>query len=445
MNASGRWSEQEKDLALRLLGQGFPAREISRMTGRTETAVRLKLLALGYSSSRRDPGGERDVESDSELRDIPLEEFSAEPEGCEDELQLLAARKLEVEELRRSERLRLNGAKEQILEQRIIEAFQEQLRDFPPSLSILPPPPPPADPGTALTAVLVVSDAHIGQVVDPDEVEGLGNYNPAVAVARIRLLEEKASAILRAKPSLNRLLVLFGGDLVHGNLGHSLEEEVSPIAAQVDLALNVFFQFLTGLSQVVPQIEIHGVVGNHGRWPGSRKMPSSARYSNLDGIFYGALASALRFSKIPNITFEERLSSRRLIDVGSTTIQLQHGDEVRGGGFCTGGMNREVTNSSLRNLQAGRRAPTYFVMGDKHSSASLPYGRGAFVVNGSFVGADPFGLNFVPSPPSQTLFFLHPEDGKTETHEIRLDAARAGNPLPYELKPSLQKLVQKYL
>jgi hypothetical protein len=237
MNATGRWSEQEKDLALRLLAQGFPAREISRMTGRTETAVRLKLLALGYSSSRRDPGADADLEIDSELRDIPLEGFSAEPEGCEDDVQLLAARKLEVDELRRSERMRVNDAKDQILEQRIVEAFTEQLRNFQPAISILPPPPTAASSGTALTGVLVVSDAHIGQVVDPDEIEGLGSYNPAVAMARIRLLEEKATAILRGKPSLERLLVLFGGDIVHGNLGHSLEEEVSPIAAQVDLAL----------------------------------------------------------------------------------------------------------------------------------------------------------------------------------------------------------------
>jgi hypothetical protein len=442
MSGSGRWTSQETDLALRLLGQGFPAREISRMTGRTETAVRLKLLALGYSSSQRDPGAE-ELEADCGLRDIALEDLEQLREAPDD-LRLLAARKLEVEELRRSERMRVSGAKEQILEQRIVDAFTEQMRDFRPPASVAPPPPP-ADPGESLTAVLVVSDAHIGQIVDPDEVEGLGGYNPAVALARIRLLEERTVGILRSKPSLERLLVLFGGDIVHGNLGHSLEEEVSPIAAQVDLALNVFFQFLVGLSQVVPQVEVHGVVGNHGRWPGSRKMPSSVRYSNLDGIFYGALASALRFSKIPSISFEERLSSRRLIEVGETTIQLQHGDEVRGGGFCTGGMNREVTNSSLRNLQVGRRAPTYFVMGDKHSSASLPYGRGAFIVNGSFVGADPFGLNFVPSPPSQTLFFLHPEEGKTETHEIRLDAARVANPLPYELKPSLLKLIEKFL
>lgn len=444
MSGSGRWTSQETDLALRLLGQGFPAREISRMTGRTETAVRLKLLALGYSSSQRDLGDGEEPGTEGELRDVPLGDFP-QPGAAGGDLQLLAARKLEVEELRRSERMRVNGAKDQILEQRIVEAFTEQLRDFRPPASISPPPPPPADPGTSLTGVLVVSDAHIGQVVDPDEIEHLGGYNPAVALARIRLLEERAAGILRGKPALERLLVLFGGDIVHGNLGHSLEEEVSPIAAQVDLALNVFFQFLTGLALVVPQIEVHGVVGNHGRWPGSRKMPSSVRYSNLDGIFYGSLASALRFSKIPNISFEERLSSRRLIEVGGTTIQLQHGDEVRGGGFCSGGMNREVTNSALRNQQVGRRAPTYFVMGDKHSSASLPYGRGAFIVNGSFVGADPFGLNFVPSPPSQTLFFLHPEEGKTETHEIRLDAARVANPLPYALKPSLHKLIEKYL
>jgi hypothetical protein len=66
-------------------------------------------------------------------------------------------------------------------------------------------------------------------------------------------------------------------------------------------------------------------------------------------------------------------------------------------------------------------------------------------VNGSFVGPDNFGLNFVAAPPSQTLFFLHPQLGKTETHEIRLDFARLSLPLPYPLKPSLEELVMSHI
>lgn len=193
MIGSGRWTSQETDLALRLLGQGFPAREISRMTGRTETAVRLKLLALGYSSSQRDPGAE-EPEADCGLRDIPLEDLEQLREAP-DELRLLAARKLEVEELRRSERMRVSGAKEQILEQRIVDAFTEQMRDFRPPASVAPPPPP-ADPGESLTAVLVVSDAHISR-----RAEARGLPCRSSGSSHRRSLGRLRGSVLSASPS----------------------------------------------------------------------------------------------------------------------------------------------------------------------------------------------------------------------------------------------------
>ena len=85
------------------------------------------------------------------------------------------------------------------------------------------------------------------------------------------------------------------------------------------------------------------------------------------------------------------------------------------------------------------------MIGDKHFSASLPFGTGAFIVNGSWVGTDNFGLNFLPAPPSQTLFSCTRSSGKVETHEIRLDHAKLEKPFPYKLKPNLEETVCRYL
>jgi hypothetical protein len=440
MNAS-RWTSEDVERILGLYERGYPSREIAEMLGRTEASVRYKILSLGFSTRR--------LVCDSAVQSAPPPVPGPEPTVARasdptEETILRARRELELGERRKEEREKVEDAKREILEERIVDEFRRTLCDLPRGFAFSPPPQS-TNAATPLTAVLVVSDAHIGQVIDPDETEGLGNYNPAISLARIRHLELEASRILRER-SVEKLLLLFGGDILHGQLGHTLEDDLTvPIALQSDLALNLFFPFVWGLSKVVPRIEIHGVAGNHGRWPGMRRMPTDRRWSNLDSILYGSLSALCLHSGLSNVAFDERISSRRQIDTGKFRLQLLHGDEVRGGNFCSGGMNREVHNSTLRNVQAGREAIDYYIMGDKHFSASVPYGTGAFIVNGSFVGVDGFGMNFLPAPPAQTLFFLHPQHGKTETHEIRLSPARLSSPPPYNLKPSLEALVRKYL
>ena len=439
------WTQEEIDRMLEHYERGYPSREIAQMLERTEASVRYKLLSIGYSTRQviceatpepcapqpcGQPAAEAPVPNLIALEEPPTYEHRA-------------RRELELGEQRRVERERVESAKREILEEKIIEEFRRSLCDLPRGFAFSPAPPAIKE-AVTLTAVLVISDVHMGQVVDPRETEGLGNYNPAIALARIRHLELEVIRILMTRP-VGKLLILFGGDILHGHLGHTLEDDLTlPIALQADLALNLFFPFVCGLSKVVPRVEIHGVAGNHGRWPGMRKMPSDRRWSNLDSIFYGSLGALCRHAGLSNVEWDERISSRRQIEAGKFRLQLLHGDEVRGGNFCSGGMNREVHNSTLRNVQAGREAIDYYVMGDKHFSASVPYGTGAFIVNGSFVGVDGFGMNFLPAPPAQTLFFLHPALGKTETHEIRLSHARLSSPPPYNLKPSLSEIMKRY-
>lgn len=283
-------------------------------------------------------------------------------------------------------------------------------------------------------------------MVPADELDGFGHYNPAVMLERVRHLELETLRILEGRP-VEKLLLLFAGDIVHGNLAHSLEDDLTvPIAAQVDLAVHVFFSFLCGLATAVPSLAVHGVAGNHGRWPGTRKMPTDRRWSNLDTVFLNALAALGQHSSgLSHVAFDDSISARRVIEVGDFKLQLMHGDQVRGGAFCTSGMTREMHNSTMRHIQARRRPADIYIMGDKHQPASLPFGTGSFIVNGSFVGPDNFGLNFLPAPPSQTLFFMHPTRGKCETHEIRLDHAPATKETPYALKPSLEELVNRYI
>jgi len=293
-------------------------------------------------------------------------------------------------------------------------------------------------------AVAVISDSHVGQVVDAREIDAALGYNPAIFLNRLQYLEAEITQILSAHP-VEKIVVLFAGDIVHGRLGHSLEDDLTmPIATQVDLAIHAFLQFLTRISRLTKSVEVHGVGGNHGRWPGTRKVPTDRRWSQLDTIVYNSLQTLCSLAA-PNVRFDDRISARRMIDIGDYRILLLHGDQLRGGNYASAGIQKEMQHWLMRHLQNGERPPNLIVLGDKHISANLPAGLGEALINGSFVGEDVFAQNFPPSRPAQTLFFIRPGVGKTRTHHIRLDVAPLEKaPDAYELKPELQKIVSSF-
>ncbi len=436
------WSNRDVRKLLCLYSAGHPCAEIASILGRSDRAVRHKLLKLGYSSARvleprdglapLDPGG-----VSAEVAD----EWTGEEY---DLVRSIAARQLERAEENKVRREIIAESQDEILATRFLEEFRRTVLAMPPTINI--PQARPAKTGEDVCVVLF-GDLHCGQVVDPREIEGYstrwGSYDPAVMVARIHLYESHILRILETHPAKHMVLVMLG-DMVHGRLGHSLEDDLTlPIATQSDLAMNCLYQFVARIASRVPSIEVHGVAGNHGRWPGQRKMPTDRRWSQLDTMLYDAVG-LLAEKTLPNCRYDSRLSARRVLNIGDFRIQVAHGDQIRGGTFATSGMGKEVQHTLLRSVQTGQRPPALYVIGDKHISTSIPMGHASFLINGSFVGGDTFALNFAPSPPSQTLFFVSETLGRSETHIIPMQDAQLGDELPYDFKPSLENLVRSF-
>ena len=95
----------------------------------------------------------------------------------------------------------------------------------------------------------------------------------------------------------------FLGDMVHGGLNHGAEREDNcVIADQFQLAVWTLHQFLCALAFRIPSVQVHTVVGNHGRWPGQHKMPTKNRFSNLDHLVYASLQLSLKVHGLTNIS-----------------------------------------------------------------------------------------------------------------------------------------------
>lgn len=294
--------------------------------------------------------------------------------------------------------------------------------------------------GSPQTAVLFLSDCHIGQVVTPEQTLGKGLYNFQVFLARLKFLEEGVISILRdhTTTKIDELVLCIGGDILDGALDHGSEAaHKNTLFAQWYSGGHALAQFIRNLAPHVPSIRVQCVVGNHPRFPNQKRMPTDNRFSNLDH-FLSAYIQALT-AGIPNVGWTLNQQPFSLFKVYDFLLHLSHGEHLRGGDKALGIPNHSVARmvSSTSQLfgKDDEPAPHLYLVGHLHREISLPHARGSVIVNGAFVGLDSYGLagGFSPVSPSQSFFFMHKKYGVTARYNLQLKFAEVTAEPPYTL------------
>lgn len=294
--------------------------------------------------------------------------------------------------------------------------------------------------GKPQSAVLLLSDTHIGQVIDPDQTLGQGRYDFPTFLARLKYLEESVASIMQdhTTTKVSELVVCLGGDMLHGALNHGAE------AAQKNTLFSQFYagghalaQFLRNVTPLAPKIRIYCTVGNHTRWGTQHKMPTENRFSNFDQILYAYVQALTK--DLSSVEWNLDTQPFALFDVQGFKFHLSHGCHLRGGDKALGIPNHSVGRmvSSTTQLfgKMGTPAPHYYLVGHLHRSIALPHARGSVLINGGFAGIDGYGLagGFSPVDPSQLFFLVHPKHGKTATYDIWLRNAVDNGKPPYDI------------
>jgi len=292
---------------------------------------------------------------------------------------------------------------------------------------------------TPESAVLMLTDTHVGKVVEPSQTLGFGCYNFPMFLARLKRLEHSVISILtdHTTAPLNELVIWMGGDMLDGALAHGAE------AGQKNTKFNQFYgaghafaQFIRNLSALVPKIRIETSVGNHTRWDNQRKMPTENRYSNLDQFLY-AYVEALT-ANFTNVVWHLDTQPFAVFDVEGWTFHASHGDHLKGGDKAFGiplhAMGRQVNTTTQLFHKHDQSVPHYYLVGHLHRDIQIPTGLGDITVNGGFPGLDNYSLtgNFNPCDPVQKFFKVHPKYGKTAAYTIHLKYADLDAPT-YEL------------
>ncbi len=283
---------------------------------------------------------------------------------------------------------------------------------------------------TPESAVLLLSDTHIGKVVRREQTLGFAQYDFPTFLARLKFLETRVLSILEGHTTapIEELVIPMIGDMLDGSLAHGSE------AAHRNTIFNQFYagghalaQFLRALAARVPKIRIVTCVGNHTRFGTQKKMPTENRFSNFDSFLYVFVQSLVR--DILNIEWVIDEQPFAVFKVQGWTFFASHGDNLKGGDAAFGipmhSMARQMNATTQLFHKHGAEVPQYYVLGHFHRPIQLPTGLGDFTVNGGFPGLDGYGLtgNFNPVDPAQVFFRVHPKYGKIAEYKLQLKFA----------------------
>jgi hypothetical protein len=264
--------------------------------------------------------------------------------------------------------------------------------------------------GGEATVVVLASDWHLEERVDPETVNGKNEYNLEVARRRAEDFFKNVLILTRIcekDVDINTMVLALLGDFISGNIHEELAE-----TAQLEPTRAVLFAknlIASGIGFLLQHSKLNLVIpchsGNHARTGREQKHATEAGHS-LEYMMYHYLADYFRAE--PRVKFVIPRSYHSYIKVYDRVVRFHHGHDIRYGGGV-GGLTIPV-NKAINQWNKAEWADI-----DCFGHFHQRFDGGNFLCNGSLIGYNAYGISIKASfeRPSQTLFLLDKLRGKT--------------------------------
>jgi hypothetical protein len=294
---------------------------------------------------------------------------------------------------------------------------------------------------TEETLLLMLSDWHLYEKVDPDRVRDLNFYDAEVAARRAYNIVRSAINIKRKMERggwrFSRLVVGLNGDLISGSI-HEVERhgDAPSVTHAVYGAGLLLAQMLRDLAAEFEEVEVFCTSGNHGRLPDARRVQQKDPLRSWDTLIawfakehLGALGDRIRFHT-PN-------SYSVIFTVEGWNFLQTHGHDVKSWNAIPWyGINRLVSN--INALESARGVTIHhYLFGHFHTATSLPHAAGESFINGSLIGGTEFSVHGLGKSdrPCQWLLGVHKDHGVTHRWPLIAEGEHKG---AYDVRPWLK-------
>lgn len=265
------------------------------------------------------------------------------------------------------------------------------------------------------TAVVLASDWHIEERVDPATVNGKNEYT--LKIARRRAEEfftgvVRLSEIMGRDVRINNMVLGLLGDFITGHL-HDENVETAQLEP-MDAMLEVRRWLTSGIEHLLKHTHYDFTIpchsGNHARTTEKNRHATESGHS-LEWVMYNVMADY--FANEPRVRFIIPKSYHSYVQVYGTKLRFSHGHAIRYGGGV-GGPTIPI-NKAIANWNTIEWADID-CFGHLHQRLD---GEN-FVMNGSLIGYNAFAVRIKAKyqKPSQTMFLVDRKRGKTAVWPI---------------------------
>lgn len=269
------------------------------------------------------------------------------------------------------------------------------------------------------TAVVLASDWHVEEEVEPEKVNGLNKYDLQIAEERINRFVDGILWLLdmhRERFQIRDMLLWLGGDFYSGFIHPELIESVlmHPTESVLWLELKLS-SVITALldSGKLERLIVCCNYGNHGRTTEKRRISTGAENS-YEWLMYQFMTR--RFTGDPRVTFAAPKAQFVYQQLYDYTLRFTHGDTFNYASGI-GGIYVPLLRAIKRWDEARRADVTNF--GHWHQRVA---GKG-FFGNGSLIGVTPYSIGFGIEPPQQSFYLVDSVRGPCCSTPIWVDAS----------------------
>ena len=239
----------------------------------------------------------------------------------------------------------------------------------------------------AATMVVLLSDVHCEERVDPATVNGLNSYSLDVCQSRLDELQERFFNLLdheRQLARIDRVVVWLGGDFLSGHIHDDTAEmaQLAPLAATRWIGERLR-GFIDTVADQAGSVIVATNSGNHGRSTEKLRIGTEMEHSFEQHLYLTLAAGETK----PNVRWQVGTGYLNYVDLDGFRVRFHHGHAVRYQGGI-GGIHVPL-NKSIAAWDATERADLT-CLGHWHQ---FSWGRaGRYVSNGSVIGHSAYAV-----------------------------------------------------
>jgi hypothetical protein len=273
------------------------------------------------------------------------------------------------------------------------------------------------------TVVLVASDWHVEERVEPSKVSFLNRFDPDIAEKRASNFFGsglRLTKLLQQDIKVKTIVLALLGDFISNELHDAESAEANALQPMhaVEFASNLIAGGINHLLDGTDfNLEIVAHSGNHARTTKRTRFGAENGHS-LEYLMYLGLRKEFKGEKRVNFTIADGYHS--YVNVYDQTLRFHHGHAINYGGGI-GGIFIPAFKA-ISQWDKARRADLD-IFGHFHQMKD----GGKFICNGSLIGYNAFALSIKADyeRPQQTLFLVDKNRGRTCTWPILLEKTKA--------------------